>query len=239
MPFAFGRSRPSLVRARINYTHDPSERHKWTLPRQRATDAMAAKGSRESSHHLRDALAAYRTAASTPLDHEATAVLDRLAAHSGAASAFARLGVDARTAAKTLTFCVESDLLARTFNARIKLEGEMLGQSGKEGRSISSTRPSPICVRSSTNSIANLPTVWPHSCALGLTSHPLSRSRCWTESGPIICRRLEYRIRDVMIDSTEHKSRVLRCRAGGCRPFLFAFPEPNRTLLSHMRESGA
>lgn len=92
---------------------------------------MAAKA---KSSHLKDALAAYRAAAGDHLNRDETAVLDRLAADNRAACAFAEFNVDGRTAAKILTVCIEADLLVRTFNAQIVIEGKMLGENRKLGR---------------------------------------------------------------------------------------------------------
>lgn len=92
---------------------------------------MAAKA---KSSHLKDALAAYRAAAGNHLNREEVEVLDRLAADSRAACAFAKFNVDGRAAGKILTVCIEADLLARTFNDRIKFEGKMLGENRKGGR---------------------------------------------------------------------------------------------------------
>ena len=86
------------------------------------------------SSQLKDALAAYRAAAGNHLNREEAAVLDRLAADSRAACAFAKINVNGHTAGKILTVCIEADLLARTFNSRIRSEGKMLGENRKGGR---------------------------------------------------------------------------------------------------------
>jgi hypothetical protein len=96
-------------------------------------DAIAAKASAKPSA-LKDALAAYRVAHGDHLDPKAIAVLDRLTADSEAACAFGKLNVDGRAAASILTACIEADVLARTFNDRIEIEGKMLGESGKGGQ---------------------------------------------------------------------------------------------------------
>jgi len=61
-------------------------------------------------------------------------VLDRLESDDRAADAFAKLNIDALTAAKILLACIEADELARTFPDRIDLEHCMLGKNGKKGR---------------------------------------------------------------------------------------------------------
>ena len=80
---------------------------------------------------LKDALAAYRTAAGDHLDPKEMVVLKRLETDSRAATTFAKLKLDGRTAANILTVCIEADELARTFNRRLKTEGTMLRKGGQ------------------------------------------------------------------------------------------------------------
>jgi hypothetical protein len=86
------------------------------------------------SNPLKKALTAYRALQGDRLDPQAIAVLDRIAQDRDAATAFAKLKVNDRTASNILTACIEGDELARTFGKRIELEREILGGKGKKGR---------------------------------------------------------------------------------------------------------
>ena len=68
------------------------------------------------------------------LDRYAVTVLDRLGADNRAIEAFATFEISPKAAESIVLACIEAESLARTFEATMKAENEMLGSGGKIGR---------------------------------------------------------------------------------------------------------
>jgi hypothetical protein len=68
------------------------------------------------------------------LDPHAIAVIKRLEGEQRAADAFKIFNIGPKKGARIIQACMEADELARTFDARMRLERRMLGRDGKPGR---------------------------------------------------------------------------------------------------------
>jgi hypothetical protein len=68
------------------------------------------------------------------LDPHSMAVIKRLEGERRAADAFKIFNIGPKKGARIIQACMEADELARTFDARMRLERRMLGRDGKPGR---------------------------------------------------------------------------------------------------------